>query len=148
MLHKYISDEFILLYHIGRISSTHLGGEARDLIAFIDSLSIISSESLLDFYLRATKIQNELKVENDEHGNIHKITFRLYKLLFQQETYKSILFNTHRELLCASRRFNYHEQYLPYTIDKIYKTLKDLFYVDNRLVFRNLSTSFSSLRCS
>ena len=74
-------DGFQLLWILISKGSPQLGGFARDLQAYVQTLEMIDGEPIIDFYLRATDMWNEIEIQQDKTGQANRLIFRFVTLL-------------------------------------------------------------------
>ena len=86
-----MEDGFQLLIKIVIKASPQLGGESRDLTEFVKSLTIINGEPLVEYYLRALKIQNEIKLQQDRTGKHNDLIQQFVNNLFVLPQYTECL---------------------------------------------------------
>lgn len=56
--------------------SPQLDGEERDMIVYVEELSVQNGEELVEFYHRATTMEYEISLKNNQTGQCQRITRR------------------------------------------------------------------------
>ena len=62
---KFKDDGFNILQNIVFTGSPQLGGEERDMYTYVNSLTIILDEYLMNFYYRSKTMEQEIKLQQD-----------------------------------------------------------------------------------
>ena len=73
---------FKILFTIVKELSPQLGGELRDLQDYVKSLKIIDGEPVMDYYLRALKMSQEIDIQRDQKGQHNRLIKIFISLLF------------------------------------------------------------------
>ena len=73
---------FKILFTIIKQLSPQLGGTFRDLYQYVNTLKINDGEPVIDFYLRALNISNEIQLQQDVTGQNNRLIQRIVTLLF------------------------------------------------------------------
>ena len=105
---------------IGKLSP-QLGGHARDLEVYVNSLSISDGEPVLDYYIRALKMYKEISLQRDSTGKQNRLIRRFVSLLFQYKPFSECL----RPVMTDIRKFfllpDNHLQRFPINLPTIYQ---------------------------
>ena len=73
---------FQMLFDLITSMSPQLGGKYRDLQQYIDTLLTSEGEPVLEFYLRALNMSQEIQTQKDKTGKNSRLTRRFVTLLF------------------------------------------------------------------
>ena len=73
---------FKVLFKIIKELSPQLGGEFRDLQEYVKTLKINDGEPVLEYYLRAVKMSQEINIQGDKTGQNNRLIHRFIALLF------------------------------------------------------------------
>ena len=74
-------DGFQLLWIITYRNSPQLGGNARDLQGYVETLQVIDGEEITEFYERTLLMHNEIELQEDKTGQNNRLTYRFVQLL-------------------------------------------------------------------
>ena len=86
-----MDDGFKVLWTIVQNSSPQLGGDARDLQKYVTTLKLIDGEALLDFYIRALEMLQEIGIQKDTTGQHNRLIRRFITLLPSLAQYNQLL---------------------------------------------------------
>ena len=101
--------------------SPQLGGQYRDLQAYVDTLVISEGEPVLYYYLRALKMSQEIRTQKDKTGQNNRLIRRFVTLLFQIKSFTECMRVTMTELTRFFRRPDNHFRDFPSDLQTIYK---------------------------
>ncbi len=73
---------FKVLFKIIKELSPQLGGEFRDLQEYGKTLKINDGKPVLEYYLRAVKMSQEINIQGDKTGQNNRLIHRCIALLF------------------------------------------------------------------
>ena len=116
-------DGFKLLTTIITLGSPQLGGIERNLIKFVDNLKITDGEQLVEFYLRAKKMYQEITLQKDQTGQDKRLTRQFLDELNKVSDYKTALHNISKDIRRFFRNPQWLNLLLPHNIDAIYDEL-------------------------
>ena len=112
---------FELMFSIIGKLSPQLGGHARDLEVYVNTLKVSDGEPVLDFYIRALKMYNEISLQKDSTGQQNRLIRRFVSLLFAYAPFTECL----RPVMTELRKFfllpDNHLQQFSITLPLIYQ---------------------------
>ena len=112
---------FQILFDLITSMSPQLGGKYRDLQQYVDTLVVSEGEPVLEFYLRALKMSQEIQTQKDKTGQNNRLTRRFVTLLFQIRSFTECTREVMTELTRLFRLPDNHFKELPYDLQMIYK---------------------------
>ena len=86
-----MNDGLKLSWTIVQNSSPQLGGDARDSQKYVTTLTFIDREALLDFYIRALVMLQEIEIQKDITGQHNRLIRRFITLLSSLPQYNQLL---------------------------------------------------------
>ena len=110
-----------MLFDIITSMSPQLGGKYRDLQQYVDTLVVSDGEPVLDFYVRALKMSQEIQTQKDKTSQKYQLTRRSVTLLFQIKSFTKYMTDLMTDLARFFRRPDNHFKDFPYDQQKIYK---------------------------
>ena len=121
-----IDDGFKVLWVMIQNSSPQLGGDARDLQRYVTTLKLTDGETLLDFYICALEMLQEITIQKDTTGQGNRLIRRFVSLLSSLSQYSQLLHKPVRILNEFFRQPDNTNKTVKLTLEKIYtKYLKD-----------------------
>ena len=111
---------FEMLSKIIKAMSPQLGGQYRDLQEYVDTLNISEGEPVLDYYLRALKMSQEIQTQKDKTGQNNRLIKRFVTLLFQVKPFTECMRETMTQLTGFFRIPDNHLSEFPNDLQAIY----------------------------
>ena len=98
MTNKLQRDGFQLLWIITYRNSPQLGGHARDLQTYVETLNAIDGEEITEFYERTLVMLNEIELQEDSTGQSNRLTNRFVTILSEFVDLRPCLRDVTKEL--------------------------------------------------
>ena len=112
---------FEMLFKIVKKLSPQLGGHAKDLEPFVNSLKISEGEPVLEFYTRALRMSQEISLQQDETGQNNRLIRRFVHLLFGYSPFIECLRSVMTDLNAFFIRPGNHKQDFHLSLEDIYQ---------------------------
>ena len=98
-----------------------MGGFARDLQAYVQTLEMIDGEPIIDFYLRATDMWNEIEIQQDKTGQANRLIFRFVTLLSEIYDFYHAFVDIRMDFEIFFRQQDNHLTAFPTSLKQIYE---------------------------
>ena len=112
---------FKMLFEIITSMSPQLGGQYRDLQQYVDTLVIADGEPVLEYYLRALKMSQEIQTQKDKTGQNNRLIRKFVTQLFQIKSFTECMRETMTSLSKFFRVPDNHFRDFPHNLQTIYK---------------------------
>ena len=112
---------FTMMYEIIKSLSPQLGGEYRDMQQYVETLKIIDGEPVLEYYLRALRMSQEIQLQADNTGQNNRLIRRFVTQLFNIKSFTECMRPTMSQLQQFFRVPNNHLTQFPRQLKTIYE---------------------------
>ena len=137
MTNKLQRDGFQLLWIITYRNSPQLGGHARDLQNYVETLNAVDGEEITEFYERTLVMLNEIELQEDSTGQSNRLTNRFVTILSEFVDLRPCLRDVTKELTKFFRKKDHHKTTFHRTIQEIYEDEIEVADVPSMLLFSN-----------
>ena len=118
-------DGFDILVKIIIKGSPQLGGDERDLVNYVKDLKIQDGEKLVEFYHRAKPMEYKIKLQQDQTGQLKRLTRMFLQQLQVIPEYKQELGDISKEIKRCFQKSTWLYHSIPYSIDEMLDELED-----------------------
>ena len=113
-------DGFNILGNIIVKESPQLGGDNWYLVKYVRELAVQDEEEMVEFYIKAQHMLQEIVLQNDQSGQAKRITEKIEELQ-QIPEYNMALGDISKDMKRYFMKPTRMKRPISYTIDKIYK---------------------------
>ena len=111
---------FQAFFYIIKNLSPQLRGSYRDLQNFVNTLTIIEGEPVLNCYLRAHCMSVEIKLQKDNTGQQNRLIQRFIAQLFNVQAFTECMYSTMKHITLLFEDPNNHLKKFPRSLKDIY----------------------------